>query len=278
MEIKRRSEGSETWNKWGVCTSAEIKYLVKGAANKRAAIQAVIAQAPSAYGEHNELPLEEIRFDGFEGDDFINLTAIYTAEDETEEEADSEEATMSFDCASGTKHMSHALTQEMVYPNSMKGKDDAACGIGWNGKTGSEAEFAGVDVPTAEMREVYVKYFPVSRLTTAYKRLLAELHGKVNNKPFKGWDAGEVLFDGASYSRVIKSKAKVQVTFNFRISPNEKNATVSGKKVGNKKGWEYMWARSETENDTTENAPKVDIKGIYKSGVIEYADFSRLGV
>jgi len=279
MEVKRTTDGSETWNKWGRCTAAEIKYLVLNITSKRAAILAVIKAAPSAYGESNELPLKEFRFDGYEGEGNVKVTAVYGSEesgDDTSEETE-ESTSMSFDCGSGTKHMTHALSQKKVWPPNSQ--DDADGGIGWNGKSGSEAEFAGVDIPTADMREVWTKYVKASRLTTDYKRLCMEMYGKVNNKPFKGWEAGEVMFLGANFTSTVgDSRELVPVTYNFRISANEKNAKVAGKNIGSKNGWEYVWARSKTENDPNTNTPKVVTEGIYKSEVIEYADFSRLGI
>lgn len=279
MQIKRTQGGSETWSRYGKCTAAEIKYLILSPTSKRAAIQGVIAVAPTAYGENNELPLKEFRFDGYVGDGDIEITAVYAEAEDSDggDDSDDEQATMSFDMGSGTKHITHAIKQEQVYPGLMR-FDDAGGGIGWNGKMGSEAEFAGVDVPTADMHEVYTKYIRTSRLTTAYKRVLCELYGKVNSKDFKGWKAGEAMFCGASYSAPIDGRTKVLVTFNFRIIPNETNAKVAGQNIGSKKGWEYVWARSKTENDPTTHIPKVVTKAIYKSEVVEYADFSRLGI
>lgn len=190
MQIKRTQGGSETWSRYGKCTAAEIKYLILSPTSKRAAIQGVIAVAPTAYGENNELPLKEFRFDGYVGDGDIEITAVYAEAEDSDggDDSDDEQATMSFDMGSGTKHITHAIKQEQVYPGLMR-FDDAGGGIGWNGKMGSEAEFAGVDVPTADMHEVYTKYIRTSRLTTAYKRVLCELYGKVNSKDFKGWKA-----------------------------------------------------------------------------------------
>ena len=279
MQIKRTTGGSETWNKWGRCTAAEIKYLVLFPTSKRNAILGVINVAPTAYGEDNELPLKEFRFDGYVGEGDIEITAVYASEDSSggDDSGDEEVATMSFDCGSGTKHVVTAIKQTKVYPSGSS-TDDAGGLIGWNGKPGSDAEFAGVDVPTADMHEVYTKYIRTSRLTTAYKRILCELYGKVNSKDFKGWKAGEAMFVGASYSAPIDGREKVLVTFNFRIIPNETNAKVSGHNIGSKKGWEYVWARSKTENDSTNHKPKVVTEGIYKAEVCEYADVARLGI
>ena len=120
MQIKRKQDGSETWSRYGKCTAAEIKYLVLSPASKRAAIQGVIAVAPTAYGENNELPLKEFRFDGYVGEGNIEITAVYAENDTSDggdDSDDTEQATMSFDTGSGTKHITHANSaSEPVLP------------------------------------------------------------------------------------------------------------------------------------------------------------------
>lgn len=284
MEIKRTTEGSETWDKWGNCTAAEIKYLVVDASSKHAAIRAVINAAPSAYGDHNELPLKEVRFSGYTGENCIELVAVYASEtDVVADEEEDTEATMSFECGGGSKHLTTAITQKQVYRNGSSVSitpGDAGYGIGWNGKTGDDAEFAGVDVPTADMKETYVKSMRLSRITTAYKKMLFDLVGKVNSNSFKGYSKGEVMFLGASYQTPLKGQKLVKVTFNFRISPNESGATVSGVNIGNKEGWQYVWSRSKVKSDTstTPPTPKVNTEAIYVAQVAKYADFNRLGI
>lgn len=277
--VNRLADGNETWDRNGKCVSAEIKYLVMNPTNKRTAILAVISAAPTSYGADEELPFKEVRFDGFDGGGNVECTAIYATNGnayQADSGTDEEVPTMSFDCGSGTKHVTHALYQTRVYPANSD--DDADCGIGWNGKLGSECEFAGVDIPTADMQEVWTKYVRVSALTTQYKKDVASLYGKYNNATFKGWAAGEVMFVGMSYSMPLKGQTKVLCTYTFRISPNESNATVSGHTVGAKLGWEYMWARSEAVNVAGQTKPAIEVAGIYKSGVTESGDFSLLGL
>lgn len=284
MEIKRTTEGSETWDKWGNCTAAEIKYLVLNATTKHAAIMGVIEVAPSAYGDNNELPLKEFRFNGYEGEGNVYVTAVYASDNEVSaEEEEEEEATMSFDCGGGTKHMTTAYEQKQVYrkPNVVNvTPGDAGLGIGWNGKTGGDAEFAGVDVPTADLKETYVKRRRLASITNEYKRLLADFVGKVNQNDFKGYKKGEVMFLGASYTTPLKGQKYVNVTYNFRISLNEANANFAGISVNGKEGWQYLWARSEVVSDTstTPPTPKAEVAAIYKATVTKYADFNKLGI
>ena len=101
--------------------------------------------------------------------------------------------------------------------------------------------------------------------------------GKVNSASFKGWAAGEVMFLGCSYSTPSRGAKKVTVTYNFRIMPNESGCKVAGKSCGSKKGFEYLWARSEVKNNGS-NTPQVEVVAIYKSVVCESGNFSALGL
>ena len=164
----------------------------------------------------------------------------------------------------------------------MYGDKDAGGAIGWNGKSGDDCEIAGVDIPTAQLRETYTKQMRISRLTTSYKRSVASLVGKVNSGSFKGWSAGEVMFLGMSYSTPAKKASKVTVTFNFAIQPNESaiqpnesNVKIGGHSVS-KKGFEYAWAISKSV--AAGGGPKIEVEGIYVDQVCEYASFSALGL
>lgn len=289
-KVIRSQEGNETWNKYGVCTAAEVKYIVLSPTSKKDAIAAVIQAAPATYGAYDEehhssgdvnnnvLVFKEVKFDGYTGEGAIEATAIYESNVvDVTGSSDSPVPVMSFDCGGGTKHMTQAIQQWKDSSGSW-GTDDAGGGIGWNGKTGSEAEFAGVDVPTADLKETYTVTKKTTALTTEYKKLVAGLCGKVNSATFKGYAAGEVLFVGMSYSAPLKGRTEVEVTFNFRISLTESAPKISGTTVGSKAGWDYLWARSKIVNDPNTQKPKVQVEGIYKSKVIEAGDFSQLGI
>ena len=191
MAVRRLNDGSETWETGEICTAAEINYLVTSPDNKAAAIQAVLDAAPDTYGG---LPKKHARFTGYTGDGCIELAVVYEKPDAGDDDGyDEETPTMSFDCGGGTKHVVHSLNQTRQYGNK-----DAGGLIGWNGKSGDACQIAGVDVPTAQLRETYTRVVQRTSLTTNYKRSVAGLVGKVNSSSFKGWDAGEVMFLGMS--------------------------------------------------------------------------------
>lgn len=255
--------------------SAELSYIVIGASDLAEAQAAVLDKIPRTY---LGCPLENVSVDRQEGH-VVYFRANYHAGmggggggDE-----DDGEATESFDCGGGTMHMTHAIEQQCVYSADNTRQDDAGGMIGWNGKFGPEAEYAGVDVPCADIRQTYTKTISKDQIgSTAYKRTIASLVGKVNAGSFKGWQPGEVMFLGASFSAPFSGAKKVTVTYNFRIMPNENNCQVAGKSCGGKKGFEYLWVRSQTVNDTT--TPRVRVKKIYKAKVCEDGDFSALGI
>ena len=271
MKVLRTQEGSETWNTRGVITSCEIKYLVIDPPDKESAMCAVLAESPDSMGETFR---SSIRFDGFDEEKNAEISVVYDSSDSggSFSNEDDENATMSFDCGGGTKHLTHSYNQEIIH-----GEKDAGGAIGWNGKTGSEMEITGVDIPTAQLRETYTKAMKISELTTSYKRNVASLVGKVNSGSFKGWSEGEVMFLGMSYSAPEKYAEKVIVTFNFAIQPNESNVKIGDYTIS-KQGFEYVWALSKTSADNETHTPEVKIEGIYKDQVCEYASFSILGL
>lgn len=257
-------------NKDGEYTGAEIQYLVFSAADENDALKAVLAEAPA---EFEALSLDSIEIDARERDDIYRVNAIYKSESGTgnSDDDDNDEATVSFDCGGGTKHLNYSIAQRRVF-----GDKEAGGAIGWNGKPGDDCEIAGVDVPTAQLRETYTKSMKLNRLTTSYKRNVAGLVGKVNSGSFKGWNAGEVMFLGMSYSTPARKAKRVTVTFNFAIQPNESGVKVGGKGVGNKGGFEYIWAISKTT--ASGDIPKIELEGIYIDQVCDYASFSALGL
>ena len=260
--LHRTSEGSESWSAAGSCTQAEIKYHAIGVSSKQAAINAVLNDRPATYGG---LVFTSVRFDGYDAEGNAELSAVYAKSSTSRYENNVGEATVSFDCSGGSVHLTQAYAQRR------------GLSIGWNGKTGDGMEVAGVDVPVAQMRETYTQIKRLSELTTAYKRRVAACVGKVNNGKFKGWEAGEVMFLGASYNAPDKNSSKVAVTYNFSIQPNEAGAVYGGITIGAKKGWEYVWAITKSLVGVG-GSPASVIRAIYIAQVAQYADFGKLGI
>lgn len=263
----------------GEFTEVEIPYIVFGVDNEGDALGAIREElikdiydgSDPVYGV---LPLERIEIDERCDLTTFKATAVYRRISSSDYYSDSEddtddESTVSFDCGGGTRHVVHSIEQKRVV-----GTKDAGGSIGWDGKTDS---ITGVDVPTAQFRESYTINMKLSRFTTRYKKLVGSLVGTVNYTAFKGWDKGEVMFLGMSYSTPEKSRTKVTVTFNFMIQPNEADAKVGDYSIGFVEGFQYVWALHKT-TVAEDKAPKVEVEAVYVETVCQYGNFNALGI
>ena len=259
-------------DRWGNYTSVEVPYIVfdakdrNGKGDESVALEAVRAAIPDTL--HN-LPLYSIAIDSRLEETTFSVNATYSNTDDYSDSDADEEPTVSFDCGSATLHRTYAIKQRHPY-----GSKDAQGAIGWNGKPGKEMEIAGVDVPTADVRETRTKVMNVGKLTTQYLRTIIALQGHVNDRRFYGWEKGECMFLGCSYSHAKKAK-HVVVSFHFQIRVNEKNAVVAGHSLGKVEGFEYI---SSIPIAVSDNGLKADISDAYVNQVAYYANFGLLGV
>ena len=262
-------------------STATVTYIVEGAEDDITACTSAYEFAPD---EFSEIPKKSASVAERLTENAWKIEVNYGSESKSssgDSGSEDDEATMNFDCSAGTKHMTQAIEQTCVYVGSGESKDSSdeasAVPIGWNGKDGSESEAAGVDVSIGELRETYTKTMSKSKVTgTSWKRKVAELVGKVNSGSFKGWNAGEVMFLGCSYSAPSKGSKKVSVSFHFAIRLNESKATVAGQNIGSKKGFEYLWAL--TDDEVRDGERKRKVRKIYKAVVCETDGFGGLGI
>jgi hypothetical protein len=181
------------------------------------------------------------------------------------------ESSFSFDTGGGTHHITHSITTVARY--GLPGRPPANFHSAIN-VHGDSVEGLDITIPVYNFKETH--YIPVALVTPAYKATLFSLTGKVNNAPFKGFAAGEVLFLGASGSK--RGREDWEITFSFAASPNATGLTVGDITGINKKGWEYLWVRYE---DDVDGVAKQLIKkpiAVYVEQVYPYGDFSLLGL
>ena len=262
-------------------STATVTYIVEGTEDDITACTSAYEFAPD---EFSEIPKKSASVAERLTENAWKIEVNYGSESKSssgDSGSEDDEATMNFDCSAGTRHMTQAIEQTCVYAGSGESKDSSdeasAVPIGWNGKDGSESEAAGVDVSIGELRETYTKTMSKSKVTgTSWKRKVAELVGKVNSGSFKGWNAGEVMFLGCSYSAPSKGSKKVSVSFHFAIRLNESKATVAGQNIGSKKGFEYLWAL--TDDEVRDGERKRKVRKIYKAVVCETDGFGGLGI
>lgn len=269
-----KSHGSETWDSTGKVSQTELKYFVIGDAPKKDVMLAVWNDAPA---ELDGLRKENIRFEGYDDDHNAEFTVAYKKSSSgSTPDTDEEEPTVSFNCGGGTRHVTTAIKQTMA------SKSNAPTiyignGINWNGQYGDGSEFAGVDVPSADLQETYTKVMKISSLTTAFRRKVAGLVGCVNANTFKGWEPGEVMFLGCSFSGVDRARERVTVSFNFSIKPNEKNVKLEDIPLGNVAGWDYVWTLK-PKTTWSNKSLKTELQYAFVAQVAPRKNFSALGL
>lgn len=137
----------------------------------------------------------------------------------------------------------------------------------------------GIDITMPVMNFSETHYFRASRVTTAYRKRLAELTGTVNIGKFKGYAPGEVLFLGASGTRQGNHPDDDwEITFRFAVSPNQTDLKVGDLTVKEKLGWDYLWVRY--ADDVSEDRKSLIKKpeAAYVERVYQAADFGGLGI
>ena len=148
--------------------------------------------------------------------------------------------------------------------------------IGWDGS--GDGETAGVECLLCRMREKCVATFHAKEVDSGFKRTVMRLTGRVNSASFHGWEAGEVLFLGASQGEAYRNgggKWLVDVTYRFAIAPNENSPSLGGFSfAGRVEGWDYRWAL--WGRDVTASLPGNRVRGIYLTRLYRRADFGAL--
>jgi len=265
----------------GSTRSVEITYIALDAADEEAALEAVRAKAASSY---RGVPLSYVEISTRENDTTFRVRAVYEYASGSGggSSSDDDTPTMSFDCGGGQRHVQTALYQ--THYGNHSAYDDIKL-IGWNGKTGSDMQVAGVDVPTAQMRLAFTKTLSYGAVTDSrYMRKCGNLVGFVNRDKFKTWNPGEVMFLGNSFSTATRGVNRVAVTFHFAVQLAEtkkiKLAGSAAETTITKKGFEYVWIipKIDVKERSSVKTPVIEIDDFFVAGVIEAKDFSALGI
>lgn len=100
--------------------------------------------------------------------------------------------------------------------------------------------FEGADVFVEAFTFSITKYVPATLVTNAYIKQLRDASFHVNDAAWRGFNAGECLFMGASGAR--RSEDDYAMTFRFSASSNVTGYSIDANITGiNKGGWEYLW-------------------------------------
>jgi hypothetical protein len=213
------------------------------------------------------------------GDDAWHVEIQYEKIGADAQEPDPLRRSRSFDTSGGMQHITQAqatgsggtLDFEKRYPpeaTNMSG----AIGVDDNGVNGVD-----IVVPALTWTETYdVKS---TYVTSAYIKSVAALTGTTNDAAFRTFEAGEVLFLGASGSQEWDSQkgdGPWTLSFKFVASKNITGQTIGSITGVEKKGHEYLWVRYESSVSGSDLVKKP--KYVYVNTVYREGDFSGLGI
>ena len=267
------SERDETIDAKGNVIEVEIPYLVFNVDDESAALSAVKSNHKSVTG----MSLESVETVERINDTTWKVKAVYEVDedgggDDTSPDEDEDTTVFAFDTGGGTKHLNQSLKTDGRYPDDAP---DFGGAIGVD----NEGNVNGVEVTMPVLNFTETHTLSGSRVSTSYKKTLAELTGSVNKSGFRGFSAGEVLFLGASGTkRSKKASAPWEITYRFAVSPNQAGFKVGDIQVSRKYGWDYLWVRyADKVAESGKNVVKKPVAA-YVEMVYPEGDFGRLGL
>lgn len=251
----------------GRYTGAEWQYLVlgvdaSGTDYEDAALQAAYLEVARSY---KGLALVSISYGELINETDHKVIATYggTNMPDTPNEY---KGRFSYDTTGGTQHITAALEVIDKYP------PDAPAGtvaINYDGE-----KVNGIDIPGESTKFTESNVF--DKISTRYRNLLSELKGAVNSKLFKGYDLGEVMFLGATFS--AEYGKPVEVTYQFEAIKNKKEFKIGDITVGYKRGWDYMEVKYEDDVDDKAKELLKKPVAVYIKRVCRFTDFKCLGL
>ncbi len=134
----------------------------------------------------------------------------------------------------------------------------------------------GVDIVVPNLILKKKAYLSFGQFTTGYVKTMARLTGKMNNAPFHGFFARELLFLGGSAAP--RGTKDVEVEYSFSGSENVTGLSQGDITGINKDGHDYLWVHYEQFSDPTAKAIVQRPESAHVEQVYYEADFSLLGI
>jgi len=246
----------------GESPGVEVIYLIDGTDSDGTAIDALLDESAAIYdGLYRQTTrIQRMGEEAWLGRVTYGQRESYEAGDSVYE----------FDTTGGTAHITQGLdTARYAKPGETAPDFKGAIGV-------TENAVEGVDVLVPKFAFSERHYLAAELVTPAYKAVIANLTGRVNLDPFRGFAQGEVLFLGAQGS--VRSSTDWEISYRFEASPNVSGLTIG--EIGGvaKRGHDYLWVRYEEEEDAAAHSIVRVPKAVYVEQVYQYGLFAGLGI
>lgn len=259
---------------WGTSPSATLEYYVSGTNDEAAADAAVRAQLNLYRGLWpNSLRVEPYIGTGSDGLYVFRVVVQYgpTPGGLSVDGEDDQEPSYTAEFSTELVKIQQALAVVNNYPAP------GEPGVNFRGAINVTSEgVEGVEIEVPVQQFSLTISVPTVSLTKAYKATIARLTGSINNSPWYGYQAKEVLFRGLSASGVFGDRSSL--TYRFAVSPNASGLTIGDITGITKAGWDYLWC---FYRDATDDDAKMMIKKPLQVNVVQVyplANFLELGL
>lgn len=249
----------------GEVTRFRDSVLVTEAVDEADARAFIVATAASyQYGlERGNITLKE----EFGGGDFKFLIDYNTPNYENAAALPS--TSVNFDIGGGMRHMTTALTTVAKYGDTNNDFKNAI-------NVDADFNIQGLDVPDNCLKYSETHYFIKKSITAKFLTTLKTMSNTVNNKIWRGFEKGEILFIGASGSWNEETRI-VGVTYNFEIRKSEPAQSIGDIECDAKYGWDYRWIFYGKKKNASGFVMAQPIT-IFDVRPFWFADFANLGI
>jgi hypothetical protein len=227
--------------------SAEIEYLIEGASNARDARALLLAYSPDEYSDLARTDAEVVEINGLSGG--YDGRAIYGKLE------DPPEATVS-DSFEVAVTPTQVFTSRATISTHAPFLPFAPAVPDFQGAINVDADdrVNGVQWPPSTPQIISrSKVIASASVTESYYHSMSALVGHVNSNSYLGFNAGELLFLGASGTRRgVDTEDPWDITWKFGVSLNASSIPVgSGITIPSKDGWHYVWVHYRPRKDTS---------------------------
>lgn len=255
--------------------SSEWQYTILGTADQVAAAQALTNEALGQFADWiiDDCSVEPVFVDEENPDEchWRGTVRFVPPEFKADEPMETGQSSYAFDTGGGSRHITHIRNPAHHVATYGAGAPDPKGGIG---VTADSIEGVDLQVPVFTFSETHI--VPDATVTEEYKGILYALTNTTNAAVFRGCAVGECLFDGAAGSQ--RGDEDWEILFRFAASPNMDDIQIGDITGIAKKGWEYLWVRSESRVDAAAKVMIMTPIGVYVEQLYEAGDFEDIGI
>lgn len=255
--------------------SSEWQYSIIGTADQVVAAQALTDEAQGKFGTWviEDCSVEPVFVDEDNPDDcqWRGTVRFVPPEFVSDDPMEAGQSSYAFDTGGGSRHITHIRNPAHHVATYGDNAPDPKGGIG---VTADAIEGVDLQVPVFIFSETHI--VPDATVTEEYKGILYALTTTTNKAVFRGKAIGACFFEGAAGSQ--RGDEDWEITFRFAASPNMTDIQIGDITGIAKKGWEYLWVRSEARVDAAAKVMIMTPIGVYVEQLYEAADFEDLGI